>query len=288
MKKQNNVGASIAHLLRRNQKGITVIVLVITIIVLLILAGIVISLTIRENGIITNEAENIINGLGGSSNEIAQTTETRKITEIVEASDYGKTINYSVTVDGITLNDWKVFYNDGTNVYIILGDYLNNLLIPTSTGMTTTGTYQAYWASGSVADNTEAVATLTNTENWSAFATGTGAQSATGGPTNEMFVASWNANPNTNATILTEGSPAYGLTDSTGLYIPHTSIYEGCYGYWLASPSAVYAYDVWYVYLLGYVDRNYFHSNACGVRPIVCLTSDVTGTVGDSNITIDS
>ncbi len=51
--KQNNVGASIARPIIKTKNGITLVALVITIIVLLILAGITISLTIGEDGIIT-------------------------------------------------------------------------------------------------------------------------------------------------------------------------------------------------------------------------------------------
>ena len=219
MKKQTNnkirqnVGAGPVS--AQNEKGITLIALVITIIVLLILAGITINLTIGEDGIIrraqeagrnyvnaaeyeqeqiaefTNQAENIIaNVTGGGS---TQTTPTQTLVSQITAEDYGKTINYSVTVDGTTLSDWKVLYTDGTNLYIILSDYLPNSLIPAETGMKTMGKYQAYWF---YVQAIEAVATLTNTANWSAFAKGKGGDSATGAPTAEMLIASYNAKHN--------------------------------------------------------------------------------------------
>lgn len=64
----------------KNQKGITLVALVITIIVLLILAGITISLTLGENGIINrakeagntykNAQENEMKDLNAFENEI--------------------------------------------------------------------------------------------------------------------------------------------------------------------------------------------------------------------------
>ena len=48
---KSNVGASIARPIRETQRGITLIALIITIIVMLILAGVVLSLTIGERGI---------------------------------------------------------------------------------------------------------------------------------------------------------------------------------------------------------------------------------------------
>ncbi|MBO5477701.1 MAG: prepilin-type N-terminal cleavage/methylation domain-containing protein [Clostridia bacterium] len=287
----------------KKQKGITLIALVITIIVLLILAGITINLTIGQDGILKraqDAGKNYTNAAEYEQTQLAEFTNTadkiiegltsKTLVSQIKPADYGKSINYSVTVknaddEDITLTDWKVFYNDGTNVYIILGDYLNNTLIDTTkTKMTTTGTYQAYWTSESVADNTEAVATLTNTENWSQFATGRGAQSAIGSPTGEMFVASWNANPNTNTKTLTVGTTAGGLTDSTGLYILYTSEEQGYY--WLASPG----YDTEYVWFVGGFGRAYssspFNNDVFGVRPVVCLQSSLTGAVGDA-VTID-
>ena len=40
----------------------------------------------------------------------------QKLTEIITSEDYGKPTDYSVTVNGKTLNNWKVFLNDENNV----------------------------------------------------------------------------------------------------------------------------------------------------------------------------
>ena len=60
------------------------------------------------------------------------------------------------------------------------------------------------------------------------------------------------------------------------LYYPHTSDYNSCYGYWLASPSALGSVHVLYVYCNGYVNRNGYNYSTLGVRPVVSLNSGVT------------
>lgn len=221
-----------------------------------------------------------------------------KLTTVVKPEDYGKPINYSVTVKNssnqdVTLTNWRVFYNDGNNVYIILDNYLNNKLIDTTKTKTTiSGTYAVFWKEGSVTDHKEVEASLTNTDNWSKFAAGNGAQSATGGPTKEMFVASWNENPNTNSNQLTVGNSKFNLTDSTGLYIlPEI---ENIYSYWLASryTGGGIATEYWMWLIMGGSSGSIINSAPYigtnnGVRPVVCLQSSVTGTVGESLVTME-
>ena len=43
----------------------------------------------------------------------------------------GDTVNYSTTLNGVTLDNWKVFYVDGDYTYIILNGYLPNSAIDT-------------------------------------------------------------------------------------------------------------------------------------------------------------
>ncbi len=287
----------------KQRKGITLVALVITIIVLLILAGITISLTIGEDGIIRrtqeagrnyqeaarneniqlaefiNMADNILANVTGGGN----TQTNRTLTSQITAADYGKSINYSVTVNGTTLSDWKVFYNDGTNVYIILDDYLDNSLIPASTGMTKGRKYVAYWDTNIFSTNTEAIATLTNTNNWSAFAAGNGGDTATGSPTNDMFVASWNENPNTTE-VLSTNTRYPTLEDPTGLYIleKYMGDDENCYGYWQASVGNDPRDGLWTMDGFGWMGSRGASSSGLSLRPVVALKSLVTGNVGDT------
>ena len=141
----------------KNNKGITLIALVITIIILLIIAGISIS-TVVDTGIFekaqeakrkTEEAQANEEALleeykaelgkyGGGSNggdqdedgvslNAADIASTEKKSEI-----YGKSVSY--TPAGVATDvGWKVFYSDGTNIYLIADNYVERENIPEST-----------------------------------------------------------------------------------------------------------------------------------------------------------
>ena len=116
-----------------------------------------------------------------------------------------------------------------------------------------------------------------------------------GSPTLELYVNSWNAKYSGN-TIYT--ATRTGMTDSIGwgyyvgdaenptstsvsrsnsdsLYYPHTSQYESCNGYWLASPSAYGDSDVMYVGYSGSVNINSYNYTNRAFRPVVCLPSNI-------------
>ena len=179
-----------------------------------------------------------------------------KLAETITGNDYGKAINYSVAVKGETVNNWKVFYNDGTNVYIILDDYLENRLLPAETGLQTKNKYSVY----SSKDRDTLLTALTTESNWSEFANGVAGATAIGGATNEMFVNSWNQNPAVNARQIETGKDYYGttnggvLSDPTKLYVPYTEVIENCSGNWLASPHPAGNSYVWSVGSTSYVN----------------------------------
>ena len=109
---------------------------------------------------------------------------------------------------------------------------------------------------------------------------GTNVVGAIGGPTIELLAAGWNAKGYTPTMALTTDTYGYminndyyvsGLT-SDGLYVPSS------YWYWLASPSAY--YDD-FVMAAGYdYVGTYYYDYALGVRPVVCLKSNIPATVG--------
>ena len=104
-------------------------------------------------------------------------------------------------------------------------------------------------------------------------------------------------NPDTNANISTgEGYYAFqtgttGYTDT--LYYPHPLDSNGnldtftttnnCYGYWLASPSADNSSSVVDVGHDGGVGSSGFDGAGDGVRPVVCLPSDITATWNETD-----
>lgn len=73
----------------------------------------------------------------------------KTLAEGINATNYGDYINYKVDLndDGDTTNDWRIFYDDGENVFIIAADYLPNTKLPSETdmGTYTNYPYSAYW-----------------------------------------------------------------------------------------------------------------------------------------------
>ena len=128
---------------KTNSKGITLIALVITIIVLLILAGVTINLTLGENGIFKtaemagknytqaqedelaglagfeNTINNVIDGLGNNGGSVTDTPVVKGLLkDIAKPGDY---VKYDTgTEKGVVL--FRVLYNDTTNGLQIISD----------------------------------------------------------------------------------------------------------------------------------------------------------------------
>ena len=272
-----------------------------------------------------------------------------KLSDLVTEENYGDYVDYPVDLgigaDG-TQDDWKIFYDNGTNIFIIAADYVPNTKISTAAGragMTQSGTYNNYWSSAPSEIDTNynpdilelfsiknsytltnytssyCVSKLLSTNYWDDFKNTTYADYAVGGPTLEMWCASWNAyltaNPNSDFKEMTADSTNnYGYyvssdtsenqtylymngttsslsTDLTtalqndySLYFPHTSSVSDCYAYWLASPSAD-GYDyLMRVHFGGNVyNSNYDDGDGLALRPVVSLKSNVSATYDSDN-----
>ena len=318
MKKQNN--------------GITLIALVITIIVIIILAGISINLLFGDNGIIkkaqdageryivaANEeeqklanTENAIdriwqglglgdNGQGGNPPVISK--DTGSLGTPVNADKYGRIVtNY--TAQNLV---WRLFYEDANNIYIIsetqdknyplqsvqLWNYTNNNVNTytaidskyvsgesvSTQGQALMPLASSLFVSTNTNPNILGTAYLCDTDDngpWKDYKIGN-ASWAMGGPTIELFAASYNAT-HTNHQI-TLGVGINGYTENTGqewfLKTENGGIYRlRNTGYWwIASPTQ-------YTSFVNMVHRvsdgggglcfysDYWSESA---RPVVCL-----------------
>ena len=307
-----------------------------------------------ENGIesvsITDETGNATSVSVTVSNikTVATSTPTlvEQVKSVADKKDvYGQYVNYPIDLndDGNLTNDWKIFYNDDNHVYLIAADYVKNTKVTntnlTASGMDqTNGTYSIYWSTpsstyslstsskymltqiGAVSsgnDNYKCAGSLLDPSNWTNVKDSNYALEAVGGPTVEMWVASWNAKGYTklktesNSTGYFIGREGNNLADIAGnydgttggyyvsleseagygdeLYFPHQDRVgygnsDGyCFGYWLASPSAIGADFVLYVYYDGDVNSGGYDAYSYAVRPVVSLKSDIKGTLtGDT------
>ena len=117
-------------------------------------------------------------------------------------------------------NDWRIFYSDGTHIFLITGDYVDLSVanrLNSNTGMTKQGSkYIVNWSSApsslqtveetvktrfmatgytlnSSNANSKCVSTLLNASNWESYKDNNEmAEYAIGGSTIEMWMASWN------------------------------------------------------------------------------------------------
>lgn len=199
----------------------------------------------------------------------------------------GDTVNYTTTMNGVTLNNWKVFYIDGDYTTLILADYLPSAAIDTTqTGFTNLregGTYGIYTSGNRI----QLLDAMTTKSNWTSLLTGSingipinyaGTTDtniwAMGSPTLDLYVNSWNTKypadtiyTATTVTAMSDGLNGYYVGTSENptedtifsyssegynntLYYPHQNDIDATQGYWLASPSA---YSIDYEMYIDYV-----------------------------------
>ena len=240
------------------------------------------------------------------------------------ATYYGKTITgYTGYEKESSGYNWQIYYSDGNNIYITTTDYILTTDCPNGRGDTapdSSGYYQPYWynivsdydGSSDITDtkltswlsylssdygtndynNMKATAYLLDTSVWNTNFKGDNADYAIGGPTLDMFMASYKDTHEDKYVELDPDTYGYqvkwstesgyatdisGLTadEFNGLYIKYDT--SKAFYQWVASPSA---YDDNNMLVLGFAgvltygiysdDYGY-----AGVRPIVCLSSDV-------------
>ena len=230
----------------------------------------------------------------------------------ITSDNYGDSVNYSVTVNGVTLDNWKIFYKDEdkNEVIMIYNDYLpNSTGIAAGAGLNTRGDYIV----SSSKSRADLINKLKDESKWSSLIRSdlTGKATATGAVDLETWVNSWNAkgyqklytanktgmsddigwgyyvgtSENPTSTYQDVSSNA-GYTDTT-LYFPYKSIQSNsngyhCSSYWLASPCAYDTNFVKTVIYNGYVDACSSSFIGSGICPAVYLTSDVKGTFDET------
>ena len=200
-------------------------------------------------------------------NKFEPENKEQKLTELICKEDYGKSINYSVTVGGRTFNNWQVFLNDDTNVYIIYGDYLEANLMPAGTNVAKDSSLYKYNVWSGIDSALPLYNWIRNTTTWSGFAGGLSGATAYGGPTMQQLNQSIDRALNSSKDV------------SGSLYVPRNETYEGCSGYWLneyfTQSNSNYCYYVNYLGKIFSAESATTKTNS--VRPVICLPSDATG-----------
>lgn len=193
----------------------------------------------------------------------------------IQPENYGDSANYSA--NGV--EDWKVFLNDGTYIYLISSDLVPNSGLNCALGITKSDTHRVLGDSQNTIINW-----LTDTSYWVSYADGMFGATATGGPTLAEFVQSYNAKYDTNYSDST--SQAYwGLTNQTDELYNCPKTHSSIYRYWLASPLTSSQDYVWSVGDNGGVLHNFISASndICGIRPLVRLPDGVTASKNEHN-----
>ena len=229
--------------------------------------------------------------------------------------EIGDTVNYSTSMNGVTLDNWKVFYIDGDYTTLIYGDYLPNAAIDTTQTAFSNLTKSTYAPTYGIYANDNRIQLLEamNTKsNWTSLLTGTingtpinyASSSDTnvwamGSPTLDLWVNSWNSKypedtiyTATTTSAMSDGLNGYyvGLEENPStyyveilskagynntLYYPHQEYYNNCQAYWLASPSAENVDYVMDVHYYGDVFNYGYNFHYVAFRPVVCLPTNI-------------
>ena len=236
-----------------------------------------------ENGTVTAKINgtayeyNIATGKSGEIKPQALSTLTK--------DNYGDYIDLGQNVVGTsaTADDWRILYNDKNgHVYAILADYLPN----TNAAVTSSGLHvvdNKTYNVNSTTSRQDLLDRLNSTTAWQSLIP-EGLRSTCqvkGATTAEILMASYNEKYGTSLNYTSSSYLRTNPNDNSSsidtLYMPYpgSSGYNGCYGYWLASPRAGYARDVWYVDNHGFANCNSYDNPNRGVCPVVSLPSDI-------------
>ncbi len=240
----------------------------------------------------------------------------------INATNYGDYVEYPIDLnqDGDLTNDWKIFYDNDEYVFLISEDYISNtstFLNLSDAKILTSDTHNFYWDTSELVnlqevtndilmlfkatgytlndnyENSRITSTLLNTDNWTGLVNSTYADFAIGGPTIEMWMASWNEKGYTNLYCNNTNDYGYyiGITsiptttiqyltstdiEKSGyndkLYFPHTVSYNSSGGYWLVGPAATNASGLYAVTWRGRID---FFGNGYHYRTTTCCLSKI-------------
>ncbi|MDE5539953.1 MAG: hypothetical protein K2J20_05655, partial [Bacilli bacterium] len=223
------------------------------------------------------------------------------------------------------VNDWRIYHKDEDGrIYLIADDYIEYEQIPNigEHSLTKGDTdYEAYFNSDVLSDyegsewirgntntnarkwldtylnsaygqnntnaNMKAVAYMMDTNIWGKFVDSTYAEYAIGGPTLDLFCASYrkthniwaksgSVNSNGYKVQFGSDSDSYGTSgvesDFEEIYIKSDN--SNAEGMWIASPAADVNTSLWATTYNGWLMFSRLSDKNCGFRPIVCLKSE--------------
>ncbi|MBR6688502.1 MAG: hypothetical protein IKL68_00600 [Clostridia bacterium] len=244
---------------------------------------------VSDTGIIIKSKEDNSNTLGA----------------LITSDNYGDTVDYTVTVDGTTYDEWQIYYHNEDYVYLIAKEnvkedyvlpedvYVSQLTYeekelyekfrvgnwPKYTlvdSLSDVGIRAASYSSMGIAAMIKEYANFANTDKY-----GTDVVGAIGGVTIELFAAAWNAKNDANQITLSIGDEGYLINNKAFLTLETDGfLLEENNSYSLLSPT--YECNCCLIQAsnntIGKDDCDEgFHEN---IRPAVCLKASIPASVG--------
>jgi len=294
--------------MNKQNKGITLIALVITIVILVILVGVSVSAAINT-GLVSNSKTAVKDYDKAQTNEKSQLLEVEDLVTGYSSKDimaskvtpanYGDTVKGYINIDNNeNTDDWQIFSVEGNNVWLISKDYVQLDETTLKDVGIKTEEYNVWWKTTpnykKTYNNGNCAAELADASKWTLYVDDNFALKAMGGPTIEMFVKSYNAKYLTTTIkyelVTTEDNEGYqikwntdedfssgisGVNTEDNLYVVTDETKAAAY--WLASPSIDASNSLMFINYAGDCDGYdcLDWSGGGAVRPVVCLKSNI-------------
>ncbi len=282
---------------------------------IVIVLALVLIISIFLGVLLIKKMDNIENkvGEGGiEKNDVIETPKSNKNAKI-SSKNIGDAVNYTVTVNDVELDEWRVFYSEGDFVYIIYDGYLpNSTNIASNAGLTQDKDDHkefGVYSGKSRNDFLNKLNAVKEDDLWDRLVSPELRRNgaiAKGGIDVETWVKSWNSkgytelitntiefsdgtvgyevkkasNPDASSGILNISSDRKGYGDT--LYFPTLNTKEedadDYYGYWLASASSLGNNYLVVITDDGEIGNNmhgYNDAKGVGIRPVITVPIEV-------------
>ena len=175
-----------------------------------------------------------------------------------------------------TANDeWRILYTEEGKIYAILSDYLLAENLPISTKIKSISSEHLYSVGTESSD--DLIDELNNTILWNDFTYGINGATATGSPSMNLILNSYNAKNNTEFYYAWPNYPKFdSLTKDYDLYVPEVQGLDKCIGYWLATYCE---FDPNYLCVMlnsGETADDNYNSDVYSIRPVITLPDDIS------------
>ena len=162
----------------------------------------------------------------------------------------------------------RILFVDEEYVYVILSDYLPVENIPDESTLSKNNEVYTYnvWSD---TDRNTLMGNINDFIIWRKLFNATYNEFAVGSPTPDLLIKSYNAKNGTNLDY--QDLPTLdNTTPDYDLYVPNSTIIDGCEGYWLGEENEKNSTDAWYINYNGEIrNDSSYDVEKYGIRPVI-------------------